>query len=372
MENEQIIQAAQHLQSGEKSKAKEIFLKVLSGHPTEAEAWYGLSHCVDDREQRRECLERTLRFNPHHAFAENELQELGKGDSACKPGAAIPAQNVAQAQPEKSSFSEVAVDIPLQAEIVQKAGKSTLEMARRRRWQIVGIGLIFLVPLLILTFFFSNRAIEIRFGSYGILAAILLLLIVPKVADWFMARKAKESRRALKGAQMEEKVAEILAKLDGRFLVIHDVNCANGNIDHLVLNRNGQVFMIETKSHNGTVEAKDNKVYINGHQPEKDFIQQCLRNSYWLREQIEVVTGEKPWVTPVLVFANAFVTCRKPIKGVMILNKKILLSFIQRRTPATRPVSVLWEKRYEILKQIGVQKKTAQAKDIEIEQTGED
>jgi hypothetical protein len=37
------------------------------------------------------------------------------------------------------------------------------------------------------------------------------------------------------------------------------------------------------------------KWQVNGHDPEKDFIAQCLRNAFWVRDQIQSLIGVKPW-----------------------------------------------------------------------------
>ena len=67
-----------------------------------------------------------------------------------------------------------------------------------------------------------------------------------------------------------------------------------------------------------------------GTSPEKDFITQTLKNTYWLKEKVSETLGLNIWITPVLVFTNAFVPFHKPIKGVIVTNKKFLLDTIQK------------------------------------------
>ena len=55
---------------------------------------------------------------------------------------------------------------------------------------------------------------------------------------------------------------------------------------------------------------------VNGKMPEKDFVAQALKNSYWLREETERLLKVKPWITPVVVFTKAFVIFGPPVKGV--------------------------------------------------------
>ena len=115
------------------------------------------------------------------------------------------------------------------------------------------------------------------------------------------------------------------------YLVIHDVTADYGNIDHVVIGKDGNVFMIETKAHGGKVTIQKDHVLVNGHPPEKDFIKQSLRNSYWLRDKIETVTGIKPFVVPILVFTNAMVGYYPPCRGVHLTYGKNLLKTIERQ-----------------------------------------
>ena len=91
---------------------------------------------------------------------------------------------------------------------------------------------------------------------------------------------------------------------------------------------------------------------VNGKLPEKDFIAQALRNSYWLRDEVSQFAGSKPWITPVLVFTNAFVSPTKPVKGVNILNKKYLLALLQRDNRPNAVNTHVWEQREEISKHL--------------------
>ena len=116
---------------------------------------------------------------------------------------------------------------------------------------------------------------------------------------------------------------------------MHDIESPYGNIDHIVIGKNAGIFLLETKAHGGKVEVNGETLLVNGKLPEKDFIAQALRNSYWLRDEISQIVGDKPWITPILVFTNAFVPPTRPVKGVSIINKKYLLNFLQKPTDPT-------------------------------------
>jgi hypothetical protein len=100
------------------------------------------------------------------------------------------------------------------------------------------------------------------------------------------------------------------------------------------------------------VEILSDGLLINNKTPEKDFIAQALRNTYWLREQIERITGQKIWITPVIVFTNAFVETGRPIKGVTITNKKFLTSILSRQTRFQPGLTKVWEMREAIAQEL--------------------
>ena len=87
---------------------------------------------------------------------------------------------------------------------------------------------------------------------------------------------------------------------------------------------------------------------VGGKPPEKDFIAQALKNTYWLRDEIEKVLGSKVWITPVVVFTNAFVPAGKPIKGVWVVNKKYLPSLFQRQARSGSNLAAVWAARDQI------------------------
>ncbi len=159
-------------------------------------------------------------------------------------------------------------------------------------------------------------------------------------------------KQARRGARAEVKIGKILAGLGDDYLVIHDVTADYGNIDHVVIGKDGNVFMIETKSHGGKVTIQNDHVLVNGHPPEKDFIKQSLRNSYWLRDKIETVTGIKPFVVPILVFTNAMVGYYPPCRGVHLTYGKNLLKTIERQGRNPKVGTSIWDKREKIVEVI--------------------
>ena len=227
------------------------------------------------------------------------------------------------------------------------AGKSAREMAARRRKSalitaIVGLGVIAF-------FIFAISGVSAS-GKYpGVVLTLLFIMIVIRIlVENRMDRKLKAERRAIRGARGEEAVASDLEELGENFYILHDIESPYGNIDHVVIGRFKGVFLIETKAHGGRVEVINDCLLVNGKIPEKNFVSQALRNAYWLRDELSYVIGEKPWITPVIVFSNAFVSRTPPIKGVSIINKKWLPVFLERNGKSNAKNQKIWEHREEI------------------------
>lgn len=206
-------------------------------------------------------------------------------------------------------------------------GGSTFEMAEKRRKNMITIAIIGVIVFVVILSMLNNiQALGI--GGIGALMLLGLVWIFPDILDDILGKKQKEVKRAIRGANAEVHIDSFLSTLSKDYSVINDISCPFGNIDHIVLSKNGAIFLIETKSHHGKVTFQENIIYINGHLPEKDFISQTLKNTYWLREKITEITGIKAWVFPIIVFTNAFVPFSKPIKGINIVNRKFLLQKI--------------------------------------------
>jgi hypothetical protein len=114
------------------------------------------------------------------------------------------------------------------------------------------------------------------------------------------------------GAEGERKTAKALARLDGsRWLVVHDVECARGNYDHIVVSRAG-VFLLETKNLLGTVEIRDGVPCLRRRlDPEED--KPCpwvrsgaLASAARLKAEIQQLAGHRLWVQAVVVLWSDF------------------------------------------------------------------
>jgi len=144
-------------------------------------------------------------------------------------------------------------------EIVQKkvAGASVREMARKR--EIVAL-LVGMIGLLVLGGVNLVNHFNIKRGNiYVVLGCLALLGLVGGPLSAVIDHFKKREKDAIRGAEAEEAVGAILDKLakqSDRYLVLHDVMAEYGNVDHIVVRKDGVVFMIETKSQRGKVTER--------------------------------------------------------------------------------------------------------------------
>ena len=174
--------------------------------------------------------------------------------------------------------------------------------------------------------------------AFGLSTLVVLLLGAKMLAGDFFKKTEKKAvslkkrqYQAARGAAAEESIGEIFKQLSDDFIILHDVPSPYGNIDHIVASKNHGVFLLETKSHYGNVTTKGTNLLRDGQKFEKDFVSQVLKNTFWLRDGIRKRLGISVFVNPILVFTNAFVAVKRPVKGVTVVNKKYLIKTITER-----------------------------------------
>jgi hypothetical protein len=119
-------------------------------------------------------------------------------------------------------------------------------------------------------------------------------------------KKGPSARQRRQGAEAEAHVRRILDQLPKwKFSVFNDIKAKYGNIDHLVIDRSGKIYLIETKSHRGKVTYDGKHLLINGRPFKRNPIAQVARNIKWLRNTIQRECHTRPWITGIIVLTNA-------------------------------------------------------------------
>ncbi len=171
---------------------------------------------------------------------------------------------------------------------------------------------------------------------------VLCLALVLRVLDRRVTKSDRHLRKAIRradqGAEGEERVEEILARLPDGHVVIHDLMGDYGNIDHVVVAPHG-VFAIETKSSWGRLSSVDGKLLLNGRPLAKDAVAQTVRNAMWLKELIKQRTGLEVYVHALLVFTRGIASAPLPrMRGVWVTTASYLLWAIGKPQGQAVPV----------------------------------
>jgi hypothetical protein len=352
---------------GNRNEARDVLIKAVRNDSRNPDIWFGLSFCVDDPQQKKDCLEKVLSLVPDHPKAKLVLEQLLIGDEDLidtpvltvkeqpgKPetdqGVVLPINSTQPAssgsapeqQLERRQINNIE-EGKADTQISKKAGESTFQSAKKWRKR----GVIFVILIILLTIvsgtlaelnksvFHQTNLVLPLFCGFTIVSIVLWIYVYKSADNWDDFRQ---------GAKAEELVGEILKNLPQEYDVMHDIQLGYGNIDHFVLSKNGCMYMIETKSHRGKVTIEGDQIRINNKRTEKDFIKQTLRNTYDIRDEIMSILGISLYVTPVLVFTNAYFSPIPKTKGVFILNKTTLLKFILSGKEQQNR-EVIWKKR---------------------------
>ena len=229
------------------------------------------------------------------------------------------------------------------AKITGSTGQSARMLAQRRRFLRKMGQLVAAAGVFVMLWVFLKSGVT----SGGIVGMVVCVIFIGAL-KWLDRASTetdrhlrKRTRDAERGAKGEDTIGALLATLPDGYTVFHDLAKLYGDIDHIVVGPTG-LFTIETKAHGGKVTAQGNRVLVNGHPPEKDFIAQSWRNAFWVREVLKNTAEIDGKVIPILVFPNAFVTGRGT-KGVRVINKKYLVETILNTPPADLPTERIVE-----------------------------
>jgi hypothetical protein len=230
-----------------------------------------------------------------------------------------------------------------------KAGGGAREMGRKRRvawFWIAGLAFAYLVFLLCVNLNNWKRGNAIITSSCVLCLLIVWRGIFPQI-DFLQKREDDATR----GAEAEEKVAAVLDRLPREsHMVLHDVNTGRGDIDHIVIRRDGAVFVIETKSHRGNISEQNGRLMIWNKRPEKNFVAQAGRNAIWLSKRFQELLGATPWVNAAIVFPNASVSVRSKIgrSQVDVVSAKYVERWMAK-APANREIARRLAEQWETL-----------------------
>lgn len=178
-----------------------------------------------------------------------------------------------------------------------------------------------------------SRRAEVDLNAWGLIDTLIVLFIVG-VGLYYGRQIIRDMRptRQLKQAIRAEQASaqELAASLAGDNRIIHDIQCGDFNIDHVVITPAG-VFAVETKSRlkppagNGRPTVKyDGKSLAFPSWSESKPIEQADRQARWLANYLREATGEAFPVVAVLSLPGWWIERIAPIAPnmVQVINPK--------------------------------------------------
>jgi hypothetical protein len=195
------------------------------------------------------------------------------------------------------------------------------------RW----LAALFCLIIMFVGIYFFNRSVK----TIATLGLPVALVVFVGIIYWVKAMGDKANAiadRALdarRGAVAEEDVGNLLGELPAGYFVVNDFVLKRGNIDHIVISTKG-ILTIETKSHKGVVSCEGEMLKRDGKPFEKDFIKQGWREALSIRDLLSSHGISAPKPQPVLLFANANVQVRKQVRGVEIISRQYLPTYLER------------------------------------------
>lgn len=170
-------------------------------------------------------------------------------------------------------------------------------------------------------------------------ALVLLGLAAMVVAGVFLRHRAeatgnkadKFTDRAIawkQGPAEEAGVGGLLDALPKNYYLMDDYATKKGTIDFIVVGPKG-ILAIDAKSHQGVVTNQGEKLFLDGHPFEKDFIKQAWARSYCIQDLLaeKGVCVLRP--QPVIVFTDAEVQVKERVGRVYVIGIKDLHAFLE-------------------------------------------
>jgi hypothetical protein len=173
---------------------------------------------------------------------------------------------------------------------------------------------------------------------------ILLALSFGFIPD-LVGGHGENERAPERPSKLEADIRDLLDGLGDDFHVLHDLESPHGMIRHVIFSRGAGVFLIEARPDRSRPSPTRPSPSSEGYKPEAHIVDQCTAKSFWLRDRITEIVGEKPWITTLLVMPNAFVPQDMKVDGVRILNEALLLTALSQSGGRRRKSGLIWDAR---------------------------
>lgn len=197
------------------------------------------------------------------------------------------------------------------------------------------------------------RFYQIGSPLFQVASGLAVALAAVVAGSWYLAKEAIKRGNHHLGWFGERMTAEELEplKMQG-WQIFHDVPAESGkqefNIDHVLIGPGG-VFSIETKMRrkgNARPGREEHIVRYDGKElswpwtEDRYGLDQAARNSKWLQDWLQLMTGERIEVWPILVFPCWYVIPPNAVHPVSVVHTSYLGGFVNMRKGVLNPKQI--------------------------------
>ena len=198
--------------------------------------------------------------------------------------------------------------------------------------------LLFVVYLSYLTFG-NNPAPEDILLLFGYLVVLVFVTrVMGAVLDYVWRRES----RAVNGIIAGQKITALLKNLPADHMVLHDLDTGRNIVDHLIIRKDGAIFLIETQPHSGVITEEHGELLRDGRPFEKNLLKQTNNSVYWLQTFLKARVGSKLWIHSAIVFPEASIEVRGKVKGVQIISAVSLKRWMWRTGGNPYIAALVW------------------------------
>ena len=203
------------------------------------------------------------------------------------------------------------------------------------------LSFVYFAYLLLFAYLLRTRSQD----TYSILFISLLFFIIMKILGHMHRQNTNDQHKNYltwgRGAGAELYLLQELRRQYPEYKVVPDYDTGYGNIDYIVIGEKG-VFVIEVKSHKGTISYQDG-IYINGKKDERGYIEQTQRNRVAVEKLLKFALDETVFVTGILEFVYGRVdtkTIHGPVQQIWIGGKGFYRYVIAKSTDRLTPKEI--------------------------------
>ena len=181
---------------------------------------------------------------------------------------------------------------------------------------------------------FSLRLLRPLPTSLFFIALLAIIFLIVYAIDTYRSAEKKYFNFD-DGIFGEDRTVKILRTLPDEYTIFRNCQTQHNNDTDIIVVGPTRIFVIEVKSHVGTIDYDGKNLTQNGHLfVEKDPLSQVLSETMSLHQYLLEKTGHKVFINPVIVLSSNHVSLRfgmKKRRGVYVIQRQWLIDLVTKQ-----------------------------------------